>query len=376
MQRALRVLTYNIWFDTRDLLERMAHIKTLLASSGADIVCLQEVTPASYKLLLQDCDTLTSQYDVSPLHRRCVECGYFALMLTKKGLRAKFSVCRVPSEMGRHLVVARFPLLAVEDERVLTTECSSGRSHVVVPDGARLDVTQRDEAAANVDDVHHCAVATAHFESLSSRPLRAQQLKIAYDVVSQHKFWVICGDFNFCSYQNFGGRQPNNLENTILSATMPDHVDCWAHLHPEASTLPTEDIRRGYTFDSTRNSNIHKYEQMRYDRVLCSAKSLHPLRMSLFGTDAVPGNHAQHRRSMRPLRSGSSRSPVRPACVPPGPQEGGQTSGSAGLESKRVPPLSIEACYQSSPNALLHPSDHFGLMCDLGVVPEFVPAQH
>ncbi|CUG87878.1 endonuclease/exonuclease/phosphatase, putative [Bodo saltans] len=249
MSRAVKLLTYNVWFDETFLRARTHQIARLLRAAAPDVVCLQEVTAESYSILLNELDG----YEFSPLYE---ERSYFATMIVAKRYASHFHTVRTPSEMGRFLLVGRVRLSQASSEDLI--------------------------------------VVTSHFESLSSRPLRRKQLSIAAETLNNFPGrWILCGDFNFCSYQNFRGRQPNNLENTVLAEVLPPHNDVWPLLHP-APTVETPDQGwRGYTFDSAKNLNIAQEEKMRYDRIVVSSEAsstglfVEPTSIALFGVDPV-----------------------------------------------------------------------------------------
>jgi endonuclease/exonuclease/phosphatase family metal-dependent hydrolase len=250
MSRAVKLLTYNIWFDDTFLRARTHQIARLLSAAAPDIACLQEVTAESYSILLKE---LEERYDFSPL---CEERSYFATMMVAKRYSSHFHTVRMPSEMGRFLLVGRVRMSQVGAEDLV--------------------------------------VVTSHFESMSSRPLRRRQLAIAAETLREFPGrWVLCGDFNFCSYQNFRGRQPNDLENTVLADVLPKFHDVWPLLHPAPTAESTDDSWRGYTFDSEKNLNIIQEEKMRYDRIVVSADAsstglrVEPTWISLFGEDPV-----------------------------------------------------------------------------------------
>lgn len=162
-------------------------------------------------------------------------------------------------------------------------------------------------------------VCTAHFESLNSRPLRQKQIAIAADAMAATHDAVLCGDFNFCSYRNFNGR--GSLENDEMKQTLHDFTDCWPLLRGS---------ERGYTFDSELNGNVEGVERMRYDRVMWRGSQLAPRRIALIGTEPINREDVERAEAARVAD---------PFNTPP-------------------------PCPRS-----LHPSDHFGLVCD------FEPAQ-
>ena len=126
-------------------------------------------------------------------------------------------------------------------------------------------------------------VSTAHFESLSSATVREQQLKVYARMAAKEAEGpsILCGDFNFCSYRNYGD-DGGPLENSVLARVLPDYTDVWADM--KSGNDP------GYTFDSERNSNIRQEEQMRYDRILFRENSQRPgyaASVELIGTQKI-----------------------------------------------------------------------------------------
>ena len=313
---SLKVLTYNVWFDPTHLLERTKVITAILRSARADVVCLQEVTQPAHELLQRD-ESLSSLYAFSaPLQPPAGEkrSWYYALMLVRCELNPFFQTVDLPTEMQRQLVVATIDLGEYQGIR-----------------GKKM------------------AIATAHFESMDSRRLRREQLLIASEVMSRFPAWVLCGDFNFCSYQNFGGRNPGDLENTVLADVLPPHVDAWPALHP-----PTEP---GFTFDSEKNANVEKFEQMRYDRVLCSLPHCKPHTVSLVGTESFEAPTKETiRLAMPPSRPSKLRLP--PDATDGSPPRWVKTEQDVAIGNRTPSP---------SRGVELHPSDHFGVACHIDI---------
>jgi len=366
--RLLKFLTYNIWFDQLHRYARTSHICNLLQQYDADVVCLQEVTTEALDIFqrhswLAQTYTFATPSSVS-------ESWYFVTMLVKKELRPNFDVVFMPTDMERNLLVATLIL--------------DSRSKLMV--------------------------GTAHFESLDSRFLRREQLKCVAKVFQNSGAWVLCGDFNFCSYQNYGGRNPHDLENHVLQQVLPPHVDAWQGIYSDAMTNREQ---RGYTYDSERNANIEQFEQMRYDRIICSVGRCRPVRAELVGTELLDSVEtdsmllkddflpARPQKVPKPLcemtslaQFGSATPPIRPSTGDPATPRHEQqnmqshywpTAGSP------VPLVLPEAHIHSSESVLrdetasggsdmrtppktrviqVHPSDHFGIICDIEIANE------
>ena len=120
----LKVLTYNIYFGDRQFAKRLRRVLQILQKHDADVVCLQEVTKRSEKVLKAE---MSATYDCSgnTIDR------YGVLVFAKKELGANFTEIALPTTMGRTLVCAR---------------------------------------------TAHLIVASAHFESLDNHATRVKQL--------------------------------------------------------------------------------------------------------------------------------------------------------------------------------------------------------
>ena len=96
----LKVLTYNIYFGEKGFARRLGRVLEILQEHNADVVCLQEVTKKSEKVIKS---RLASAYDCSgnTIDR------YGVLVFAKKELAAEFFEIQLPTTMGRTLVCAR-----------------------------------------------------------------------------------------------------------------------------------------------------------------------------------------------------------------------------------------------------------------------------
>eukprot|EP00943_MAST-04B_sp_MAST-4B-sp1_P002179 g2179.t1 len=281
----LVVLTYNIWFEggfhkpateaqinenavargkkmlpldrhnaARAFKVRMDAVFDILVSSNADVINLQEVTPWSEEMIKKH-PQLIEIYSISSnaIGR------YGVLQLALKTRHPTFKTISMPTNMGRDL-------LAVQ---------------------------------VFVGDNKPVLVCGAHFESLSSAPVRKEQLQVASQTMKDFSNSILCGDFNFCSYRNYD--QSNlTLENDVLMEVLPNYDDVWSTIvwpkknnkngnetnMEECPTTPTW-RDKGFTFDSERNVNIRQYERMRYDRILSNVVDLSPSSIHMVGDDII-----------------------------------------------------------------------------------------
>lgn len=212
----LTVLTWNVWFDKFRQVERNSAIFSHCLSLQPDVICFQEVTPSFVELMQSS--GLLDLYDCSINgHERSV-IPYGVMSLAKKSMSASFSFHKFESKMYRQLLVTSF--------------CAGGQSF---------------------------AVGNVHLESLNSRPRRTAQLHVSGEVLRQYDNYLLCGDFNFCSYQNYGG-STEDLENDTLRQILPDMGDLWEVIHGQDNAF--------YTFNGQENRLVaDRDELMRYDRI-------------------------------------------------------------------------------------------------------------
>ena len=185
--RKLSLVTWNVWFDAFESSKRFAFIFHLMETYQPDLLLFQEVTPNFMQLLQKqrwidayDCSDDFSCKTVDP---------YGVLTIAKKSLDCKFQFIPMPSNMERQLLICR------------TT-------------GLGLNLV----------------VGNVHLESLANSVLREKQLQMCAETFIEDSNWILCGDFNFCSYKNFAGNGP--LENSCLQRQLPGYCDMWTVLHP------------------------------------------------------------------------------------------------------------------------------------------------
>ncbi|RYH20980.1 hypothetical protein EON65_21835 [archaeon] len=281
--RSLSVLTWNIWFDSFEKAARYGGVIGIISSLNPDVVCLQEVT-TSFIRLLKD-SSLPSIYSISDNLTGSTIIPYGTLTLVKTELLATFRFVDFPSRMYRKLLTAEIP-------------------H---PHGKIV-------------------VGNVHLESLSNHPTREAQLQICQKVFQPYPFFVLVGDFNFCSYRNYCP-ESSVLENDSLQRILPGSHDMWLDIHD-----PTVDP--GYTFEGGVNPFIpNKKETMRYDRIVYHDQGCaKPWRAQSI---EIIGN--------APLTDGElTSSPTNPGSPPPQPRSKKILLGSDAVD--------------------LYPSDHYGLI--------------
>lgn len=246
----LTILTWNVWFGSLATKQRFQAIVEDVIARDPDVACFQEVTAGFTRALRMG--GIEQVYAVSPnrIDR------YGCLTLVKHGLAPSFSEVRLPTQMGRSLVVATL------------------------------------NSTVAIGDV---VVGNVHLESLDNEPTRRLQLRACREVLESHASAVLCGDFNFDSSKTWGdwrrGAKPRaceDLENHVLEVELPGWLDTWPTL------MGVEDP--GYTFDGATNPACvrDRQEQMRYDRVMVKhCGVLAPSSICMIGTDPVSPSMAE-----------------------------------------------------------------------------------
>ncbi len=244
----LRVLTWNIWFDSYEFACRMANVLKIIKESNPDVICLQEVIPQFYgilsytqhKWLLEEyspsADKETNRSSIDP---------YGTLILTKKSLGPSTSqILPLTTEMNRYLV---------------TTV------------------------------VNNICIASVHLESLSTHATRIKQMNEIKEYLKFYPNVIITGDFNFCSYRNYVlNSEP--LNNTDLVQILDEFKDVWPEL---------KSGEMGYTFDTETNLMLRykQLERMRYDRVIYknTEPQFIPVSIELVGTEPIASTPQQNK---------------------------------------------------------------------------------
>ncbi|MEQ8963024.1 MAG: endonuclease/exonuclease/phosphatase family protein [Coleofasciculus sp. C2-GNP5-27] len=210
----LTLVTYNIWFSDYHRQQRHEAILKLIQDCGADAIALQEVTPPSLKLILEQ-DWIRTNYYSSDTTGETVN-PYGVLLLSKLPIQRLF-FCDLISQMSRKFICAQLQL-----------------------NGQRFNL------------------ATAHLESKKKfAPIRARQLADIFPLLENADHAVLMGDFNFCSSWQDENR---NLD--------PRYQDLWAVLRGNES---------GYTEDTDINvmrlQQKQKHKKVRFDRIFLRSDS-------------------------------------------------------------------------------------------------------
>lgn len=202
-------LTWNVWFGDYGFGERAEGLLRTLEDCRADLLALQEVTPALLERLTR-CAMVQREYTVSAIDPQAME-PYGLLLMTRWNARS-FRRLPLPSGMNRYALIAELD----------------------TPHGV-------------------AAVANVHLESMSfQEPVREQQLRTLFEELEPYALAMVLGDFNLCSSWT--------SENDQLD---PRYTDLWPQLCGDDP---------GYTEDTVINSmrlaQRRESKQVRFDRIL------------------------------------------------------------------------------------------------------------
>ncbi len=222
--RRLRLLTYNVLADERDLHERLPAMSKVIAQAEADVVALQEVTPTIR-------DRLLAQPWAADYHEATI--GSAPALPNGQWILSRVR----PTD-------ARAQLLPGKQRRAVL--------YVDIP-----------------TEPGPITVATTHMESfLEDGPTRAAQLDRIFAGLADAPHAVLLGDLNF------GDRE--EPETSRLPAS---YVDAWRRVHPDDPGL-TWDIERS---EMARLGSFVGEPSRRLDRILVRSPGWRPVAARIVG---------------------------------------------------------------------------------------------
>lgn len=220
------ILTWNIWFDQRHIIQRTNSIVNILNHYSPDVICLQEVIKLSLDIILND-SNLSEKYDF-----------YYDPSLVN--IRGKYGeIIMIKKELN---YTCQFISVPFKNSRM----------------GRRIN-------ALNIDELN-LDIINVHLESVfrnNSKPKREQLEFLTSKVVLPERNLVVCGDMNLDI--NDDEKWANNM---ISKCGLKDIC------------AETE-----LTYDCDKNTNAYIFKS-RLDRVLC--KGLNSSQHKLIGTKVIP----------------------------------------------------------------------------------------
>jgi tyrosyl-DNA phosphodiesterase 2 len=211
------ILNYNIWFDNILEKERVDVLVSIISKHQPNIICLQEVKPNIYDILIDKLNNLNYSYFPKELKK-----SYGCVIFSKHTIINSYIVPFIPyTTMGRELIV-----------------CSVRYKN------------------------HNINIVTTHFESIFDRnnenTMKLEQFKITYELLNKlynsYKNIIFCADTNILYSEEHIFDKYNNQHKWL---------DAWKQTG--------SNITNKFTFDSTKNMYLKlkngKY-MSRLDRIL------------------------------------------------------------------------------------------------------------
>lgn len=223
----LSVLSYNIWFDNTLQIERVSSLISTIYYHKPDIICLQEVKPDIYKLLLHKLNEYKYHYPKKIIY------NYGCVIFSKYPISKSLVVPFTNSSMGRELLITKidYPYQKSDD------------------DGVSVEKAE-------------LILATTHFESIFKKNIvnkvKIEQFsitqKVLNEVANKYSNIIFCADCNI----------------------MPQEEDCFFTDDSEIWKDSWEikgNISNKNTYDSENNiylmlKNNHNIYKSRLDRIL------------------------------------------------------------------------------------------------------------
>jgi exonuclease III len=261
--KPLRVITYNIWFNTQLMDERLTALGNLLSSKDPDVVLLQEVTHYSYSRLTRQ-SWCKDTYIMTPPSPTMT---YFTSIFVKK------------KENGGSLTLHN-------DDKTATTNSMSCFEQLEFPNSNQGRDLKILTAAMHLPGGgttttarSRIKIATSHLESPTGWKEknvlpRKEQMKRCFEHLSSSSskdevIYIWGGDMNW--NETDSGPVP-----------LPDGwIDGWKVKYP---TDP------GYTYDAKTNPMLSGGLRLRLDRVFCRLNGDWRMgNVEMIGTEVIPG---------------------------------------------------------------------------------------
>jgi exonuclease III len=232
MTNVITVMSYNIWFDRKLALDRTLSLCNFINKNKVGIICLQEVTPEIYEILIM----LLQDYRY---HFPKKIKGYGCVTFSKYPITKCLDFPYTNSKMGRSLVITKidYPY------------------HLVNEDGNTVE---------NVEIV----IANSHFESIFNKntenEIKIKQYQMANEILesmyNNYKNIIFCSDTNVMQHED------DTFSNIFY--TKNEWTDAWIKKGSEINK---------FTYDSENNlylkTRFNKKIRSRIDRILSKSNN-------------------------------------------------------------------------------------------------------
>ncbi|AYV78429.1 MAG: endonuclease/exonuclease/phosphatase family protein [Edafosvirus sp.] len=242
---SLKVLSYNLWFDQKNSIERLESLLVTILTLSPDVLCFQEVTPNIFSILKSN---LVEYKNIFPKN---IDSSYDCLIMSKYEILKSTQIPFENSIMGRKLLIT---VINYSNEKVSKS-------------------TQ-------------ITIVTSHFESMFKEKINQVKIdQFALTIAQLNKLYnkfksvILCSDTNILE----------NEESFFFNSDI-DWNDAWV------KDGMKEDKK--YTYDSNTNKNLYGRKiggyQSRIDRIIYRADNLILKSFSLIkGTEGLiqPSDH-------------------------------------------------------------------------------------
>lgn len=227
----LKVITYNIWFDQTNIIDRTISLLDVINNKKPDVICLQEVRPDIYTILIGQLKDYKYNFP------KKINLNYGCVIFSKYPITKCLNYDYENSTMGRGLKIAKidYPYKLTNNLNNLNNLNNNTKIEIII--------------------------ATTHFESLFKsycNEKKINQFTIAKDVLNslnqKYKNIIFCVDSNVLPYEE-------EIFNSVFDNTW---TDAWK--------IKGDDTNK-FTFDNQENCYLkEKYPKKnyrsRFDRIL------------------------------------------------------------------------------------------------------------
>ncbi len=223
----ITILTYNVWCEEKYLQERTNRIIDLVKQYEPDVVCFQELTDESFKIINSKLDELYYIFQIFTSEKQPYGCGLACKRDTSKIIDQPYYYDFNNTRMNRRII------------------------------GCEVKIGE-----------HNFHVLTTHLESLPKNDhLRSLQFDTISKVMEPLNNIILCGDFNILT-------DTEDINQKIANSKLSDS---WIEIGCPSKIA--------YTYNYKKNKNIQNKFQNRLDRIYYTTKNLNmkPKRMALIG---------------------------------------------------------------------------------------------
>ena len=259
MKNELSVLSYNIWFEAVDDNERLNSLLAHILYYDPDVICLQEVRPKIYDILIKEMVNYEYHYPQN------IKYNYGCVIFSKYRISQHLVVPFANSSMGRELLICKI------DYPVLEQDGGVEKAEVMI--------------------------VNTHFESIFKRnienTIKIKQYEQSYDILNKlydqntkddYNTIIFCSDTNILYHEEckfpFNNQKKNDEQTDdymFIDEEESDEEESDNDLWKDAWSIKGTSKNR-YTYNGHTNMHLkdrnYKYTS-RLDRILCRSEVCH-----------------------------------------------------------------------------------------------------